>query len=93
MKSIKLSGREMAVLRAIETVGSTGGEIADRTQITIADLADILGALCEVGYVEGYVRGAGLMNMEAVKPEDVAAARFEINPSYALELKKALVRS
>ncbi len=92
MKLIKLSGREAAVLRAIENLGSTGAEIFDRTQIAVADLADVLNALYEIGYVEAYPPGSQVPLMEPVKESAVLTTRFEINPSYQLELKKALTR-
>lgn len=92
MKQIKLTGREMAVLRAIENLGTTGEEITDRTKIEVEDLTDILGALCDAGYVEAYRPGSNFASMDPLKQEEVAAGRFEINPSYASELKKALMR-
>ncbi|HYR59279.1 MAG TPA: hypothetical protein VEO95_11635, partial [Chthoniobacteraceae bacterium] len=53
MRQIKLSGREQAVIRSIDYAsGSTGAEIAARTQIEPGDLADLLHALCDVGYLE-----------------------------------------
>ena len=87
MKEIKLSGREMAVLRAIDyAVGSTGEEIRERTQIGSEDVADILNSLCEVGYVEVFPY------REKVSAADFSEARFEINPSYSQELKAAMRR-
>ncbi len=87
MRQIKLSGREQAVIRAIDyTVGSTGAEIANRTQIEGADVADLMQALCDVGYVEPtpYTEQIGFANY--------ATTRFEVNPAYALELKEAMRR-
>ncbi len=53
MKQIKLSGRELAVLRSIDYAsGSTGLEIRERTAIDGGDVAEILNALCDIGYVE-----------------------------------------
>ncbi len=87
MKQIKLSGREMAVLRAIDYAsGSTGDEIYERTQIEADDLAGVLNGLCDVGYVETFPV------VEPVTPTNYAATRFEINPSYALQLKEAMKR-
>jgi hypothetical protein len=87
MKSIKLSGREMAVLRAIDyAMGSTGNELRERTAIDGCDLADTLNALCEVGYVEV------IPMVEPVTFLNYAESRFEINPSYALQLKEAMRR-
>lgn len=88
MKHIKLSGREQAVLRAIDyTSGSTGDEIREITHIEGEDLADILNGLCDAGYVEVFPYA------EHVTFLSYAASRFEINPSYALDLKEALRRS
>lgn len=87
MKQIKLSGREQAILRAIDyATGSTGEEIREHTQIDAADVADILNGLCDVGYVEVYPHA------DRVTYLTCAESRFEINPSYALELKEALRR-
>lgn len=91
-KKIKLTGREMAVLRAIDNLGNTGSEIAEKTQIGAVDLADILSGMSDVGYVEVYKPGSNVVSMEPIKSSEVLASRFEINPSYAQELKKALVR-
>lgn len=92
MKLIKLSGREAAVLRAVENLGSTGAEIHERTQIATADLADVLSALCDAGYLEAYRGEQQLAVLDSIKAAEVLTTRFEINPSYALELKKALAR-
>ena len=87
MKHIKLSGREQAVLRAIDYAsGSTGEEIHTTTHIDPDELADILNGLCDAGYVEVFPYA------EHVTPATCPAARFEVNPSYALELKEALRR-
>ncbi len=88
MKQIKLSGREQAVLRAIDySVGSTGAEIHGATHIDTEELADILNGLCEVGYVEVFPHA------ERVNAATCATSRFEVNPSYALDLKAALRRN
>ena len=87
MKHIKLSGREQAVLRAIDYAsGSTGEEIHGITHIDTDELADILNGLCDAGYVEVFPYA------EHVTPLTCPASRFEVNPSYALELKEALRR-
>lgn len=87
MKQIKLSGREQAVLRAIDyATGSTGDEIRERTQIDGGDLADVLNGLYDVGYVETFPP------VEPVTSHNYAVTRFEINPSYALQLKAAMKR-
>jgi len=87
MKQIKLSGRELAVLRAIDyATGSTGTEIQEKTSIEGVDVAEILNALCEIGYAEVFPLAA------QVTAENYAESRFEINPSYALQLKEAMRR-
>ncbi len=87
MKQIKLSGREQAVIRAIDyTTGSTGEEILERTHIDGTDLADILNGLFEVGYVECFPP------VEPVTFLNYGATRFEVNPAYAQQLRDALRR-
>jgi hypothetical protein len=88
MKQIKLSGRELAVLRAIDYVnGSTGTELKERTQIEAAEIVDILNGMCDTGYVESFPP------VEPVTFLNYADTRFEMNPSYALELKEAMRRT
>ena len=87
MRQIKLSGREQAVIRSIDYAsGSTGAEIAARTQIDPGDIADLLHSLCDVGYLEP------TPYTEVVNFANYAALRFEVNPSYALDLKAAMRR-
>lgn len=88
MKQIKLSGRELAVLRAIDyATGSTGTEIQHKTFIEGPDVADILNGLCGVGYVEV------LPLVDPITHLNYADSLFEINPSYALQLKEAMRRA
>jgi hypothetical protein len=87
MKKIKMSGREISVLRAIDfSLGTLGGEIMERTHIERGDLIDILNSLMDIGYVE---------TNPASKHVDFGALEetvFEVNPSYALDLKEAIKR-
>lgn len=88
MKKIKLTGREMAVMRAIDYVnGNTGSEIAERTHIEPGELMDILNGMCDSGYVET------LPPVERVTPQEFPTRHFELNPSYALEIKEAMRRT
>ena len=88
MRQLKLSGREQAVIRAIEYVdGSTGDEIRERTNIEPHDLVDILHGLCDAGYVESFPP------TEQITAANHATLRFETNPAYAQELKAALHRN
>jgi hypothetical protein len=88
MKHIKLSGRELAVLRAIDYAnGNTGTEIKEKTAIDGSELADILNGLAGIGYVEADPP------VDPVTYVNYADTRFEINPSYALQLKEAMRRT
>ncbi len=92
MRQIKLVGRELAVIRAIEPMGSSGRQLFERTNIDPPDLLDILNGLAESGYVEAYLGQSEHATMEAVKLVQLHTTRFEINPSYYLELKKVMQR-
>lgn len=92
MRQIKLVGRETAVIRAIESAGSTGQYLHDRTNIDPHDLLDILNGLAESGYVEAFLDDSNVPAMGEIKLAQLHKARFEINPSYYLEIKKVLQR-
>ena len=87
MKEIKLSGRERTVLRAIDfSTGTIGEELLDRTHLAPDDLVDVLNGLMTVGYAE--MRPYG----EMTSLETFRETHFDVNPSYALQLREALVR-
>lgn len=87
MKQIKLSGRERSVLRYVDwATGSSGQELLEATRLEPEDLVDVINALMEVGFME---------MVPYADHTDVGTFRektFEINPSYALELKAAMHR-
>ena len=86
-KQIKLSGREMGVLRSIGFgLGVSGAELQERTQIAAEDLCDVMNTLIDIGYVE-----TGSMK-ERVLLAEFATENFEINPSYSNDLKLAMKR-
>lgn len=86
-KDIKLSGREMGVLRSIGFgLGVSGAELQERTQLAVDDLADVLNTLLDIGYLE-----TGSLK-ERVGIDGLLAENFEINPSYANDLKLAMKR-
>ena len=91
MKEIKLSGRECAVLRAVDSMGSTLEDLMLRTHIDPEQLSDLLSGLAEVGYVEVF-HADGTPMMDPFTVEQVHELRFETNPSYTQELKKAMLR-
>ncbi len=87
MKKLKFSGREMAVLRAIDfSIGSSGSEIIERTNIQPDEVTDIVNGLMELGFVETNP------HVQHVEPFALFDTQFEINPSYAHDLKDALLR-
>lgn len=86
-RQIKLNGRETGVMRAIGFgLGLTGTEIQERTQLDPEDLVDVLNTLLDMGYIETPTM------KERVAVADYAAETFEINPSYATDLKAAMRR-
>ena len=88
MKTPKLNGRERAVMRAIDfSNGSSGAEIVEHTKIEPEDTVDVLNALLSIGYVET------VPYAEQTTLETFAATMFVVNPSYAIELRAALVRN
>jgi hypothetical protein len=87
MKQIKLSGRERSVLRYIDfTTGSIGSELQENTKLEPEDLVAVLNGLMSAGYVE-MVPYAEETN-EATYHDKM----FEVNPSYAQELRAAMSR-
>ena len=92
MREIKLVGREVAVLRAMESAGSTGQYLQERTAIEPQDLLDILNGLFETGFVEAYLPDQTMPAMEQMDLSQLAEARFEINPAYYQQLKAVLQR-
>ncbi len=87
MRQIKLSGREAAVVKAIDfSTGTSGAEILEHTRIVREDLIDILNGLMEVGYVECTPM------REQVDDKCLDEMIFEVNPSYALSLREALMK-
>jgi DNA-binding MarR family transcriptional regulator len=87
MKEIKLSGRERTVLRYIDwATGTKGSELQETTRLEVEDLVAVLNGLIEVGYIE--------TEPYADQTDEVAfrETMFEVNPSYALELRAAMAR-
>jgi hypothetical protein len=86
-REIKMNGRELGVMRTIGFgLGLTGAEIQERTQIDPDDLCDILNTLLDIGYLETPTM------KERIPFAECAGTTFEINPSYATDLKVAMRR-
>ena len=85
MKNIRLSGREMAVIRSLGfALGTNGIELAENTRIAPEDLVDVLNGLMEVGYVEA------VPFAEQTAVGALPTTEFEVNSAYTHELKAAL---
>jgi hypothetical protein len=87
MRSIKLTGREATVVRAIGfTESMLGAEIQDSTHMELEDVTDTLNGLMAAGFVES------VPYCEAVQLAEMPVTAFEINPAYVHELKHAIQR-
>ncbi len=85
MRKIKLSGRELSVLRAIDfATGSMAEEVVHRTRMEAPDVADILNAFLVAGFIETNPP------REQVGPADLATLKVDINPGYSHQLSQAI---
>ena len=88
MRTIKLTGRELSVVRAIGfTESMLGAEIQDFTRMESQDITDTLNALLAAGFVES------IPYCEQVDLAEMPVTAFETNPAYVHELKRALIRN
>jgi hypothetical protein len=88
VRVIKLSGREANVVRAIGFADSMlGAEIQDFTRMESEDVADTLNSLMAAGFVES------IPYFEQIQLAEMPVTAFEVNPAYAHELRRALIRS
>ena len=88
MRTIKLSGREASVLRAIGFTNSTlGAEIQDYVKMEFDDVTDVLNSLMAAGFVES------IPYTEQIDLAQMPVMAFEVNPAYTHELKRALIRT
>ena len=87
MKQIKITGRERCVLRVLDFAGgNTGEELMESSRLEADDLVTVLSGLMSPGYLEAepYAEEATL--------ETFRTSRFDINPSYAQELRAAMAQ-
>lgn len=88
MRTIKLTGRELTVVRAIGfTESMLGAEIQDFTRMESQDMTDTLNGLLAAGFVES------IPYCEQIDLAEMPVTAFETNPAYAHELKRALIRN
>jgi hypothetical protein len=87
MKKIKLSGREVGVLRAIDfNAGTSGEDLLERTHMELDDAVDIVNGLMAVGYVET------MPPSDRVTPDAFKQTMLEVNPSFIHDLREAIIR-
>jgi hypothetical protein len=88
MRSIKLTGRESSVVRAIGfTESMLGTEIQDYVRMESEDVTDTLNSLMAAGFVES------IPYCEQVELAEMPVTAFEINPAYSHQLKEAIARN
>ena len=87
MRSIKLTGREATIVRAIGFADSAiGADIQDVTRMELEDVTDVLNGLIAAGFVES------IPYSEEVQMAEIMATAFEVNPAYAHELRRAIAK-
>lgn len=88
MKKINLSGREIAVVRALDlTLGTLGIEIYERTHIEVEELVGTINGLMDVGFLECEPY------RESLTVECLPKVVILANPGYVHDLKSAIIRS
>ena len=87
MREVRLSGREVAVVRALGFAESMlGAEILDSTRMELEDASDTLNGLIAAGLVET------IPYSEQIDMAEMPATAFEVNPAYVHELRVAISR-
>ncbi|HEY1582050.1 MAG TPA: hypothetical protein VGF73_03000 [Chthoniobacterales bacterium] len=88
MRRIKLSGRELAVLKALGFADAVAGsQIREQSHLQAEDLTDILNALLAAGYVESRPY------REQITAAEMERMEFEVNPGYVHELRISMQKS
>jgi DNA-binding MarR family transcriptional regulator len=87
MRNIKLTGREVTVLRAIGFAEAvSGADIADHTRMEAEDIADAINGLMSAGFLES------VPYSEHVTTAELTQTAFEVNPGYVAQLRTAMLR-
>jgi hypothetical protein len=85
MREVRLSGREVAVVRALGFAESMlGAEVLDSTHMELEDVSDTLNGLIAAGLVET------IPYSEQIDMAEMPATAFEVNPAYVHELRQAI---
>ena len=87
MRQIKLTGREVSIVRTIGFAEAmSGAEILEHTRMEAEDVTDSLNGMMSAGFIES------VPYCEEVDTADLTNTAFEINPAYASELRSAMLR-
>ena len=85
MRRIKLSGREISMIRIIGFgIGATGTELIETTSYDPAELVDMLNGMMNAGFV------VTVPYLLEICEDELLTTQFEINSAYAHELRKAM---
>ena len=88
MRDMKFSGREACILRSIDMAnGTIGADILLRTRMEAQEALDILNGMLDMGFLE-----TNPPQQTHVQRWVFNTTMFEVNPAFAHDLKKALVR-
>lgn len=87
MRQIRLTGREVTVVRAIGfSAGVMGSEIQEFTRMEPQDVADTLNSLMSAGFAES------VPFFDQVELSAMPETNIEVNPSYVHKIKLACRR-
>jgi hypothetical protein len=85
---MKFSGREACILRSIDMAnGTIGADILLRTRMEAQEALDILNGMLDMGFLE-----INPSQQTHVTRWAFNTTMFEVNPAFAHDLKKALIR-
>jgi hypothetical protein len=88
MRLLKFSGREAAIVRAIDfATGTLGAELLVRTRIGAEEVVEIINGLMDAGYVETNPPRHG-----HVERGEFYWTMFEANPAFVHQLREATAR-
>jgi len=87
MRKIRLTGREMSVVRALGFgTGATGKELLEVTSFEEQDLLELLFGMMNAGFV---VTTPYLLDISL---EQIQEVNFEVNPAYARQIRQTMIK-
>ncbi len=87
MRQVKLTGREVTLVRTIGFAEPMlGSELLETTRMDPEDITDTINGLMSAGFVES------IPYCETVQVADMPVTSFEVNPAYVGELRTAMLR-